>query len=141
MQGNRCPLRADHPMDVWSIGCVIYELFTGRILFPGRSNNEMLKHMMDVKGAFPKKMLKRAEFRAQHFEDDPNMSFCLMETDPLTNRAVSPTPTPFFGRICLQVPPQHELLPHGDRPPHQPSREPDPYPFLRAYMLTSTAPS
>lgn len=36
-------------MDMWSIGCVIYELFTGRILFPGHSNNEMLKLMMDVK--------------------------------------------------------------------------------------------
>lgn len=37
-------------MDMWSIGCVIYELFTGQILFPGRTNNEMLKLMMDVKG-------------------------------------------------------------------------------------------
>ena len=34
---------ADHAMDVWSIGCVIYELLTGRILFPGKTNNEMLK--------------------------------------------------------------------------------------------------
>ena len=76
-------------MDVWSIGCVIYELFTGRILFPGRSNNEMLKLMMDVKGPFPKKMLKKGEFSVQHFEDDPAMSFCLMEMDPLTKRPVS----------------------------------------------------
>jgi serine/threonine-protein kinase PRP4 len=36
-------------MDMWSIGCVIYELFTSRILFPGHSNNEMIKLMMDVK--------------------------------------------------------------------------------------------
>lgn len=41
----------DHPMDMWSIGCVLYELFTGRILFPGRTNNDMLKLMMEVKGA------------------------------------------------------------------------------------------
>lgn len=40
----------DHPMDMWSIGCVVYELLTGRILFPGKTNNEMLKLMMDVKG-------------------------------------------------------------------------------------------
>lgn len=25
----------EYPMDMWSIGCVVYELFTGRILFPG----------------------------------------------------------------------------------------------------------
>lgn len=41
----------DHPMDMWSVGCVLYELYTGQILFPGRTNNEMLKLMMDVKGA------------------------------------------------------------------------------------------
>lgn len=45
-------------MDMWSIGCVVYELFTGRILFPGKTNNEMLKLMMDAKGPFPKKMVK-----------------------------------------------------------------------------------
>ena len=28
---------------------MLYELFTGKILFPGRTNNEMLKQMMDTK--------------------------------------------------------------------------------------------
>jgi serine/threonine-protein kinase PRP4 len=36
-------------MDVWSVGCVIYELLTARILFPGKTNNQMLKLMMEVK--------------------------------------------------------------------------------------------
>ena len=44
------------------MGCVIYELFTGKILFPGKTNNEMLKLIMDVKGPFPKKMLKKGAF-------------------------------------------------------------------------------
>lgn len=44
------------------MGCVIYELFTGAILFPGQTNNQMLKLMMDVKGPFPKKMLKKGVF-------------------------------------------------------------------------------
>ena len=86
-------------MDMWSVGCVIYELYTGKILFPGRSNNEMLKLFMDVKGPFPKKMLKRGAFVAQHFEDDPNTSFALLEEDPVTKRPVSH----FFGLspVCL----------------------------------------
>ena len=42
-------LLADYAMDMWSVGCVLYELFTGKILFPGRTNNEMLKLMMDTK--------------------------------------------------------------------------------------------
>ena len=53
---------ADHALDIWSVGCVIYELFTGKILFPGKTNNEMLKLIMDVKGPFPKKMLKKGAF-------------------------------------------------------------------------------
>ena len=51
------PCAADHALDIWSVGSVIYELFTGKILFPGKTNNEMLKLIMDVKGPFPKKML------------------------------------------------------------------------------------
>ncbi|KAL4452050.1 hypothetical protein ABPG75_007712 [Micractinium tetrahymenae] len=78
----------EYPMDMWSIGCVVYELFTGHILFPGKTNNEMLKLMMDVKGPFPKKMIKRAEFAFKHFEADPNMSFALLEEDPVTKRPV-----------------------------------------------------
>ncbi|BDA48356.1 probable serine/threonine-protein kinase PRP4 homolog at C-terminar half [Coccomyxa sp. Obi] len=81
-------LKYDHPMDMWSVGCVIYELYTGKILFPGKSNNEMLKLFMDVKGPFPKKMLKRGAFVGQHFEDDPNTSFALQEEDPVTKRPV-----------------------------------------------------
>jgi serine/threonine-protein kinase PRP4 len=78
----------DHPMDMWSVGCVVYELFTGQILFPGRTNNEMLKLMMEVKGQFSKKMIKKAEFAFKHFEADPNMTFALLEEDAVTKRPV-----------------------------------------------------
>ena len=78
----------DHPLDMWSIGCVVYELFTGQILFPGRTNNEMLKLMMEVKGPFPKRLLKKAEFAFKHFESDPNMTFALLEEDQVTKRPV-----------------------------------------------------
>ena len=89
-------------MDMWSVGCVIYELYTGKILFPGKSNNEMLKLFMDVKGPFPKKMLKRGAFVAQHFEDDPNTSFALQEEDPVTKRPVShPLLSPVSHVACL----------------------------------------
>jgi serine/threonine protein kinase len=75
-------------MDMWSIGCVLYELFTGRILFPGRTNNDMLRVMMEVKGPFPRKMLKKGIFVDKHFEDDANMSFALVEEDPVTKQPV-----------------------------------------------------
>ncbi|KAL0041958.1 hypothetical protein WJX79_010312 [Trebouxia sp. C0005] len=84
-------LKYDHALDIWSVGSVIYELFTGKILFPGKTNNEMLKLIMDVKGPFPKKMLKKGAFTDRHFEDDPNMSFAMLEEDAVTKRPIRRT--------------------------------------------------
>jgi serine/threonine protein kinase len=84
-------------MDMWSVGCVLYELFTGKILFPGETNNEMLKLMMDVKGPFPRKMLKRGLFCEKHFEDDANMSFKLTVKDPVTKQPVGPQGAQSWG--------------------------------------------
>ncbi|QDZ23430.1 serine/threonine-protein kinase [Chloropicon primus] len=75
-----------YAMDMWSLGCVVYELFTGKIAFPGNSNNQMLKLMMDLKGGFPKKMLRRGIFVERHFGSDVNMTFFLVETDPVTKQ-------------------------------------------------------
>jgi serine/threonine-protein kinase PRP4 len=33
----------DYAIDMWSMACTLYEIYTGRFLFDGRSNNEMLK--------------------------------------------------------------------------------------------------
>merc|ERR1711869_95613 len=65
-----------------------FEAFTGQILFPGRSNNEMLKRMMEYKGAFSKKMLKKGVFAEQHFDDNQEVTFLLVEEDPATQRPV-----------------------------------------------------
>lgn len=59
----------DCPVDIWSMGCTLYELYTGRILFPGRSNREMLKLMMEVKGRFNQKAIKKAKFGSDYFDD------------------------------------------------------------------------
>lgn len=33
----------DYGIDMWSIAVTLYELYTGNIMFPGKSNNHMLK--------------------------------------------------------------------------------------------------
>ncbi|KAF2306641.1 hypothetical protein GH714_020006 [Hevea brasiliensis] len=60
----------DHPMDMWSVGCCLYELYTGKVLFPGPTNNDMLRLHMELKGSFPKNMLKKGAFVDQHFDQD-----------------------------------------------------------------------
>lgn len=49
----------DHPLDMWSVGCSLFELYTGKVLFPGKTNNDMLRLHMESKGALPKKMLRK----------------------------------------------------------------------------------
>lgn len=41
---------------MWSVGCTLYELYTGKILFAGKTNNHMLKLAMDLKGKMPNKV-------------------------------------------------------------------------------------
>lgn len=63
-------LKYDQQVDLWSVGTCLYELFCGKILFSGTDNNSMLKCIQDVKGRFPKKMIARGAFAAQHFDQD-----------------------------------------------------------------------
>ena len=74
----------DHGIDLWSVGVTLFELFTGKILFPGKSNNEMLKLMMDLKGKFPNRVIRKGMFRDQHF--DSNLNFLHREVDKVTQR-------------------------------------------------------
>ncbi|KAJ3151116.1 U4/U6 small nuclear ribonucleoprotein prp4 [Geranomyces variabilis] len=75
----------DFALDVWSVACTLYELYTGKILFPGRTNNQMLKLMMDVKGKFPNRMLRRGQFTHLHFDDSV---FLNAEVDRVTGKEV-----------------------------------------------------
>jgi serine/threonine-protein kinase PRP4 len=80
-------MQYDFAIDIWSIGCTLYELYTGKILFTGRSNNQMLRSIMDCRGRFPVKMLKRAQFAHIHFDEMAN--FLSVEPDKLTGKVRS----------------------------------------------------
>uniref|UniRef100_A0A673IVG9 Serine/threonine-protein kinase PRP4 homolog n=1 Tax=Sinocyclocheilus rhinocerous TaxID=307959 RepID=A0A673IVG9_9TELE len=74
----------DYGIDMWSVGCTLYELYTGKILFPGKTNNHMLKLAMDLKGKLPNKMIRKGLFKDQHF--DQNSNFLYTEIDKVTER-------------------------------------------------------
>ena len=71
------------------MACTIFELYTGKITFPGKTNNEMLKLMMEAKGKMPNKMIRKGMFKGQHF--DENCSFLYVEVDKVTQRVGSRT--------------------------------------------------
>ena len=74
----------DFGIDVWSIGCTLFELYTGKILFTGRSNNQMLRAIMECRGKFSHKILRKAQFAAYHFDD--LLNFRSVEKDKLTGK-------------------------------------------------------
>ncbi|KAI1844291.1 hypothetical protein JX266_009582 [Neoarthrinium moseri] len=71
----------DYAVDMWSIGCTLYELYTGKILFTGDSNNQMLKAIMEIRGKFSAKLYKRGQLWQMHFDDLGN--FISIEKDKL----------------------------------------------------------
>jgi serine/threonine-protein kinase PRP4 len=74
----------DFALDIWSVGCTLYELYTGKILFTGRSNNQMLRSIMECRGRFTTKMLRKSTFAGMHF--DENGEFRSVEVDKLTGK-------------------------------------------------------
>ncbi|RKF62492.1 Dual specificity tyrosine-phosphorylation-regulated kinase 3 [Erysiphe neolycopersici] len=79
----------DFAIDMWSVGCTLYELYTGKILFTGRTNNQMLRSIMDCRGKLTSKMLKRARFAHVHFDEMGN--FRSVEQDKTTGKDVIKT--------------------------------------------------
>ena len=81
----------DRQIDTWSIGTCLYELFTGRVMFAGQNNNDMLRVVMEFKGRLPNKMVRRhlaasAELLLEpHFDED--LKFRQHETDRVNGRA------------------------------------------------------
>ncbi len=67
-------------------------------MFPGRSNNEMLKLIMHTKGKVKAKLQKQASFAARHFHpQNPNV-FLAQEEDPLQK-----------GQYCVKAVPVPQL--------------------------------
>jgi serine/threonine-protein kinase PRP4 len=77
----------DYGIDVWSVGCTLFELFTGKILFTGRNNNAMLRSIMECRGKFPNKVLRKGNLTYQYFDD--LLNFQSIEEDKLTGRTVT----------------------------------------------------
>ncbi|KAJ4531303.1 U4/U6 small nuclear ribonucleoprotein prp4 [Exophiala dermatitidis] len=76
----------DYGIDMWSIGCTLFELYTGKILFTGRNNNGMLRAIMECRGKFPHKLLRRGALTYEYFDD--LLNFRAQETDKVTGRTV-----------------------------------------------------
>jgi len=77
---------------MWSVGCTLFELFTGKILFSGRTNHDMLRLFMALRGRLPRKLLRTAhpDIRAKYFDD--NLNF-MRADDPTRKLDIPDRPT------------------------------------------------
>jgi serine/threonine-protein kinase PRP4 len=75
---------------MWSIGCTLYELYTGKILFTGDNNNQMLRAIMEVRGKMAPKLYKKGQLWTMHFDDMGR--FLSMEKDKFGKTFVKTLP-------------------------------------------------
>ena len=70
------------PCDVWSIGCILIELYTGMPLFQTNDNLEHLKMMETILGPFPQHFLDRMCADAKKYFIDGRVAYPQADTKP-----------------------------------------------------------
>ena len=108
------------PIDMWSFGCIMAELHSGRPIFPGRDEKEQLLYQMEVLGVPPMAVVQACSRRASFFGKNCEPLFLkdkkgrtrLPGTRPLT-KAVGTTDTVFLDFIarCLTWDPAARMTP------------------------------
>jgi len=57
-------------VDIWSLGCILAELFTGEPIFPGNNEQEQLEYIMELGGIFPETMIDKSRKKEHYFDTD-----------------------------------------------------------------------
>ncbi|XP_035902028.1 dual specificity protein kinase CLK2-like [Anopheles stephensi] len=125
------------PCDVWSIGCIIYELYLGITLFQTHDNREHLAMMERILGPIPYNMAKKTPTRyfphgkLDWDEKTSEARYVLQNCKPLMRSAMSDAPEhmqmfDLIGKMLLYEPKDRitlaEALDHpffAKLPPHQ----------------------
>ena len=63
-------IRYTPAIDMWSLGCILYELYIGFPIFAGEDEKEQIQCIMEVKGLPPRSMIVMASRRKVFFDDD-----------------------------------------------------------------------
>eukprot|EP00252_Welwitschia_mirabilis_P018748 TRINITY_DN4185_c0_g1_i5.p1 TRINITY_DN4185_c0_g1~~TRINITY_DN4185_c0_g1_i5.p1 ORF type:complete len:608 (-),score=117.55 TRINITY_DN4185_c0_g1_i5:212-2035(-) len=66
-------------VDLWSVGCILAELFAGRPILPGRTEVEQMHRIFKLCGSPPDDYWKKIPHESQHFRKRPYKR-CIRET-------------------------------------------------------------
>ncbi|KAL3319901.1 Dual specificity tyrosine-phosphorylation-regulated kinase [Cichlidogyrus casuarinus] len=109
-------------IDMWSLGCILPELFTGYPIFPGENENEQLACIMEIIGMPPKSLLDRASRRRVFFDSKGNPRNLTNSrgkkrypNSKMLEEAMKVNDSKFvdFVRMCLVWEPGMRLNPHS----------------------------
>ncbi|KAK3135333.1 hypothetical protein QOZ80_5BG0417700 [Eleusine coracana subsp. coracana] len=73
----------DQKIDIWSLGCILVELYTGEVLFPNESVPIILARMIGTIGPIDMEMLALGQETQKYFTDDYDLFHKNEETDEL----------------------------------------------------------
>jgi dual specificity tyrosine-phosphorylation-regulated kinase 2/3/4 len=67
-------------IDMWSLGCILAELYTGFPIFPGENEQEQLACIMEVLGVPDKDFIGRSSRKRLFFGENPTsiLNYLLM---------------------------------------------------------------
>ncbi|KAG0465054.1 hypothetical protein HPP92_019218 [Vanilla planifolia] len=71
----------DEKIDLWSLGCILAELYTGDVLFLNESLVMMLARMIGILGPFDMEMLENGQETHKYFTEDYDLYYKNEETD------------------------------------------------------------
>mmetsp|Transcript_79743 Transcript_79743/g.154129 ORF Transcript_79743/g.154129 Transcript_79743/m.154129 type:complete len:838 (+) Transcript_79743:77-2590(+) len=60
----------DQKIDLWSLGCILAELWTGYVLFQNESVQSLLARILGIIGDFPYHLMTRGKYVPQYFTQD-----------------------------------------------------------------------
>jgi len=87
-------------VDMWALGCTLYEIFTGKTLLQSKTNNDHLKKIMELRGRVPGKVIKKGHVWKNHFTDE--LDFKHQVEDPGSGQQVIKTITDFSTKTSIK---------------------------------------
>ena len=82
-----CPY--DYRIDVWSLGCILFELYTGNVLFQNNSVQELLTRVLGICGPLPEEVHKTGRHTNKFFTKEKMVYQEVDEERNLDNRHLS----------------------------------------------------